>query len=461
MNRWLDPSTRELASYPTSEVLKHAPSLSEACIFEIGPGYLKNAVLLYAEQHFKNVNTFDADTQCGHGSGEDMIGEYFRRHRRRMTQVQQKASQKQESRKAPEVALTVGTGTHSSEFEGKPLWICYYLRDNAVSGPSYPLIFQKLILFTYVEGMNMMEMKGILQRFANMCLEWHYNIKFAIPKEKKFRLFRFRVDYRRPRWRDEGQKRARSAESVILKKNLQDEIFKDVEDFLSEETKNWYVEHGVPRRRSYLLYGEPGSGKTSMIKVLAGKFKLNACFLSLASGRADSTGVIDNQILNDAICTLPAEALLVLEDVDTLFNEDRVSKDGVNITYSTLLQALDGIPSGEGRITIMTTNHLSKLDSAMIRCGRVDRMFHIGAPDKEQIENYFQTYYPNCSQGIKSKFSSYVLKRHGEQRSMATLQQFFLLTRKDPPETAVNRLDEFYEKFFNARLPGGPHYLQN
>jgi ATP-dependent 26S proteasome regulatory subunit len=45
---------------------------------------------------------------------------------------------------------------------------------------------------------------------------------------------------------------------------------------------------------------------------------------------------------------------------------------GRSVTFSGLLNALDGVRSQEGRILMMTTNHREKLDPALLRPGRAD-----------------------------------------------------------------------------------------
>jgi chaperone BCS1 len=54
-------------------------------------------------------------------------------------------------------------------------------------------------------------------------------------------------------------------------------LIKDVEHFLSHP--NWYIDRGIPYRRGYLLYGPPGSGKTSAIMALAGFISIDFLFL--------------------------------------------------------------------------------------------------------------------------------------------------------------------------------------
>ena len=48
-------------------------------------------------------------------------------------------------------------------------------------------------------------------------------------------------------------------------------------------SEDWYAERGIPYRRGYLLYGVPGSGKSSLVAALAGELDLNIYALSLSA----------------------------------------------------------------------------------------------------------------------------------------------------------------------------------
>jgi len=63
------------------------------------------------------------------------------------------------------------------------------------------------------------------------------------------------------------------------------------------------------------------------------------------------------------------------------------------ISFSGLLNAIDGVASHEGRILIMTTNHRERLDPALIRPGRVDVQIEFGFANKETIRRVFQELY--------------------------------------------------------------------
>ena len=59
------------------------------------------------------------------------------------------------------------------------------------------------------------------------------------------------------------------------------------------------------------------------------------------------------------------------------------------VSLSALLNAIDGVGSQEGRILIMTTNHISRLDDALIRPGRVDKKVELGLADNKMIADLF------------------------------------------------------------------------
>jgi mitochondrial chaperone BCS1 len=63
------------------------------------------------------------------------------------------------------------------------------------------------------------------------------------------------------------------------------------------------------------------------------------------------------------------------------------------VTFSGFLNALDGVASGEERIVFMTTNHIERLDSALIRPGRVDLVELVGDASPAQAKRLFTRFY--------------------------------------------------------------------
>ena len=189
-------------------------------------------------------------------------------------------------------------------------------------------------------------------------------------------------------WEKALTKKSRPKESVILDQNLMDELTNDAMSFL--ESGKWYSERGIPYRRGYMLHGPPGSGKTSFCQALAGTLKMDICMLTLASKELSDDKFA--QSLREA----PVRSIVILEDVDAVFIERTSAKGNISgVTFSGLLNALDGVASQEGRIFIMTTNHIEKLDPALIRPGRVDVQVKLNNASKKQTKEIFLRFFPD------------------------------------------------------------------
>lgn len=138
------------------------------------------------------------------------------------------------------------------------------------------------------------------------------------------------------------------------------------------ESQMWYQRHGVPWRRGCLLYGKPGTGKTSFARAIAEQLDLPVHVFDLAG--------MSNQDLKRAwremMATSPCIALL--EDLDAVFKgrtnvAQAASSMGSGITFDTLLNCIDGIERSDGMLLIVTTNNLDQLDPALTeRPGRID-----------------------------------------------------------------------------------------
>jgi chaperone BCS1 len=173
---------------------------------------------------------------------------------------------------------------------------------------------------------------------------------------------------------------SRKLDSIYIEDEIKSKIIKDLEDFKKSEEE--YNKFGIPYKRTYLLTGSPGTGKTSLIKAICSKYNYSLSMLSISKN-------FDNASLMNCLKDLPENTVLLLEDIDSLFEKRSVSNENPLLTFSNLINILDGVLYKHGVIIFMTTNHPEKLDHALLRMGRIDLIIEINYPDKENIRKVF------------------------------------------------------------------------
>jgi mitochondrial chaperone BCS1 len=174
----------------------------------------------------------------------------------------------------------------------------------------------------------------------------------------------------------------RRRETLAIDAVTETELFRDLDRFL--QSRDLYRQRGIPWRRGYLFYGPPGTGKSSLIQAIASHYDRQLVSLSLTD--------MDDSALLRAWSEITATSIVALEDIDSVFAGRKPLGE---LSFSALLNTLDGAGAVEGSITILTTNHHEQLDPALIRPGRCDRSFELGYLTAESCAKMFGCFFPD------------------------------------------------------------------
>jgi chaperone BCS1 len=303
---------------------------------------------------------------------------YARSSRLIMASIGWKRSRPGEEDAEPQIIFTPGVGDHVLRFEGRLIWITRARRD----GQYGPIDSFQLRAF----GRDQDLFRRLFLDVEAVCR--------AVDRSQ-LRVFMPSGDG----WREVARKIPRPIESVILDGTLRDEMLADVRSFLADHDR--YRNLGAPYRRGYLFYGPSGSGKSSLIEALAGVNARDLYALNLA--RAG----LDDVILNELLITVPPRGAVLIEDCDAVFHHREREADTTRaalssmVTFSGLLNALDGVGTKDGQLVFMTTNYIERLDEALIRPGRVDVQAFIGNATRAQAAAMFSRFHPGSARAVE------------------------------------------------------------
>lgn len=174
---------------------------------------------------------------------------------------------------------------------------------------------------------------------------------------------------------------------------------------LWRDNREWYKKKGIPWKRGWLLYGVPGSGKTSLVRAFAedldmpvfvynlselGNFGFQKHWLNMQSsapcialiedidnvfhGRVNVANRMPGMMSMMARHRMKKKKPVVIpfgapetknDDSEHNFDDEEFSYGG--LTFDVLLNMLDGIDRSEGIFTVITTNHIDQIDEALGR----------------------------------------------------------------------------------------------
>lgn len=275
----------------------------------------------------------------------------------------------------------VGEGSHFFMYRGWPFWLRHArIKDGNMNRVTYEVSIIGL-------GRNR-------QRVLSLIEEFRYR-----PSPNRTGVFRFD----RGDWSRVSDVAKRPLDTVVIDQSIKDSLVGNIESWM--QSRDWYEARGLPYKLTCVLRGPPGTGKTSLIKALAGHLGMNVCAMNLSAMTDDS--------FESALVHAPRNSFVVIEDIDSStatkarqsLKSAAVAKkdeDGdaalaqtiSGLSLSGILNALDGILSLDGKIVFLTTNAYDVLDPALVRKGRVDHTYEIGRLTDTEVRAYIAVMFP-------------------------------------------------------------------
>lgn len=205
----------------------------------------------------------------------------------------------------------------------------------------------------------------------------------------------------------------KSLDTLYLRKSDHEKLKKILHSFLHQQ--DMYQELGLPNKLNVFLSGLPGTGKTTIIQVIASYLQKNIYYCNINDGMTnEDVQMIFDHVLKNSI----GGGIIVSEDVDAMTHivhkriKDISSASSVSIssidseksivnvyekkdnslTLEYLLNILQGSLTQDGTIFIATTNHKELIDPAFYRDGRFDVKIDMKLCDKYQINCIYKKF---------------------------------------------------------------------
>jgi transitional endoplasmic reticulum ATPase len=180
-------------------------------------------------------------------------------------------------------------------------------------------------------------------------------------------------------------------DAIAGMKELKEQLQLDVIDALNNPEE--YAKFGLTIPNGMLLYGPPGCGKTFFAKHFAEEVGSN--FMQINPGTLKSRFVNATEE-NISKMFLEAEknapTILFIEEISGLFpSRDSDAHEMSKNAVDAMLAEMDR--TGEkGIFVLCATNYPDKIDSALLRAGRLDKKFYLPPPDYEARKALFEMY---------------------------------------------------------------------
>jgi len=167
-------------------------------------------------------------------------------------------------------------------------------------------------------------------------------------------------------------------ELYYLPNNHINEIIKEVASFWEKADK--FEKYKLKHKRGLMLYGHPGTGKTSIKNLLCLALIKNGGLVFTIANQTEFFWFVEFANSHLRVVEPHRPIITIIEDIDKYM-------DGGGLE-SALLNFLDGDDSINHNVVIATTNRFDELNDLLLRPSRFDYAIEVEKPDLEVRKSY-------------------------------------------------------------------------
>ena len=215
-------------------------------------------------------------------------------------------------------------------------------------------------------------------------------IENAIKKNKKGFMFDDKTNIKEIYWKDIPY----TFNDIIWLKSVKEE-FKDVIYYL--ENRKSFAKYKIKMPKGILLYGPPGTWKTTVAKALAKEAWVPFFYTNASDFQSDSFVATWTQNVKKLFAKAREKSpcIIFIDELDAIWSRNSLWSETQWKILNQLLTEIDGFTETDDIFIMWATNFKERIDPALLREGRFDKKIMVHLPDKEVRKELFEYYIGN------------------------------------------------------------------